>query len=89
LQALRAAVAGHSDMELAALATAVKAAGSLVIGLALAHSRVSAEEAFAMAELETSYQIELWGEDPEATKRRASIRRDLSASERFFRLLSE
>jgi chaperone required for assembly of F1-ATPase len=88
LQALRSAVGRYSNMELAALAVAVKAAGSLVIGLALAAGRICAEEAFAAAELETTYQIELWGEDTEAAKRRAALQADLVAAERFLRLLS-
>ncbi|MDX1710890.1 MAG: ATP12 family protein [Rhodovibrionaceae bacterium] len=88
LDALRREVEAHSDMGLAALAAAIKASDSLVLGLALSRGRISAEEAFAAAELEATYQIELWGEDAEATRRRAAIRRDLEAAERFFRILT-
>ena len=71
------------------LATSVKAAGSLVIGLALSYGRLDAEGAFAAAELHESQQIEAWGEDPEATKRRATVRQDLEAAGRLFALLRE
>lgn len=87
LDALARAVADHDDMALAALASAVKAAGSLVIGLALSAGRIDAEAAFAAAELHETHQIETWGEDPEATRRRAGVRADLGAAERFFGLL--
>ena len=89
LAALGRAVADHDDMALAALASAVKAAGSLVIGLALSAGRIGVEAAFTAAELHESQQIEAWGEDPEATKRRAQVLRDLETAARFLALLRE
>ncbi|MFQ5775419.1 MAG: ATP12 family chaperone protein [Kiloniellaceae bacterium] len=87
LAALRRAVERLSDMELAALSCAVTAAGSLVIGLALAEGRIGAEEAFAAAQLDELYQAERWGEDPEAAQRRKAIRSELEAAARVFDLL--
>ena len=87
LAALGGAVAEHDDMAMAALASAVKAAGSLVIGLALSAGRIDAEAAFAAAELHETYQIEAWGEDPEAARRRVGVRADLEAAARFLGLL--
>ena len=87
LAALKRAVAVQSDLELAALASAVQAAGSLVIGLALSLGRLSAEAAFEAAEVDATYQMELWGEDEEALQRRAAIRADLEAAARLFALL--
>ena len=89
LAALEAAVARHDDLELAALATAVKAAGSLLVGLALSTGRLDAVAAFEAAELHETHQIETWGEDPEATRRRGNVRADLDAAERFLRLLRQ
>lgn len=83
MDALRQVVQRYDDFALAALATAVRACGSLVVGLALAGGRLSAEEAFAVSELEESFQIERWGEDPIAKERRDGIRRELSAVARF------
>lgn len=88
LAALRRAVEVLDDLTLAALSVAVGAAGSLVIGLALLRGRLDPEAAFAAAELDASYQIELWGEDPEATRRRAVCRADLFAAARFVGLLA-
>jgi chaperone required for assembly of F1-ATPase len=87
LAALGRAVAAHDDLELAALASAVKASGSLIIALALSHGRIDPEGAFQAAELHESHQIELWGDDPEAARRRASVRVDLDAAGLFLTLL--
>ncbi|MDJ0972720.1 MAG: ATP12 family protein [Kiloniellales bacterium] len=87
LAALRRTVEGLDDLALTALSVAVSAAGSLVIGLALLRGRLDPEAAFEAAELDTSYQIELWGEDPEATRRRAVCRADLDAAARLVALL--
>lgn len=84
---LARAVAAHDDLELAALATAVKASASLVIGLALSHGRVSAAAAFEAAELDESFQIERWGEDPVAAECRDLVRAELDAAARFLALL--
>ena len=87
LSALRRAVAARDAFELAALGAAAAAAGSLVIGLALAAGRIDAAAAFDAAQLDESYQIERWGEDPEAARRRAAIKADLAAAARFLALL--
>ena len=82
--ALRHVVETFDDLCLAALASAVHTAGSLIIGLALAKGRITAEAAFDAAELDATYQMELWGEDPEATARRQRIRQELQAAARVF-----
>jgi chaperone required for assembly of F1-ATPase len=87
LAALRAAVAGYDDLLLAALAVAVQTSGSLVVGLAMAEGRLDAEQAFAVAELDESYQIERWGEEAEAAQRRATRRQDLARLAHFMALL--
>ena len=89
LQALRRLVEAEGDLELTALAQAVSAAGSLIIGLALVRGQLDPEGAFEAAELDASFQIELWGEDPEASRRRAVCRADLEAAHRFRELLQE
>ena len=89
LAALRQAVAAKSDLELTALGAAVTAAGSLVIGLALGAGRIDAAAAFEAAQLDESYQIGRWGEDPEAARRRAAIKADLEAAARLMALLRD
>ena len=84
---LRAAVAAHSDLALSALYNLTHIAGSLVIALAVAERRLTADQAFDTAQLDELYQIERWGTDPIATERHAGIRRDLVAGARFLALL--
>lgn len=87
LAALTRAVAAHDDFALAALSAATAATGSLAIALALVEGRISSEGAFAAARLDESYQMERWGDDAEAARRRAAIRAELAAVERFVALL--
>ena len=49
--------------------------------------RIDAAAAFEAAQLDQSYQIERWGEDPEAARRRAAIKAGLDAAERLMALL--
>jgi chaperone required for assembly of F1-ATPase len=87
LASLRDAIAGYDDLLLAALAFAVQTSGSLVVGLAMVEGRLDADQAFAVAELDESYQIEQWGEDAEAAQRRATRRADLAQVARFIALV--
>ena len=89
LAALRRAVEALDDLSLTALDCATRASGSLVIALALHRGRVGADAAFEAAELDETFQIELWGEDPEATRRRTAVCADLAAARRLFELLSD
>lgn len=89
LARLRRVVEAHSDMALSALFNLTHISGSLVIALAISDGRLSAEDAFATAQLDELYQIEKWGEDPIATKRHEGIRNDISAGARFLALLGE
>lgn len=87
LRALRHAVEAYDDWTLSALQTATGACGSLIVALALVEGRIDAEEAFAVSQIDETFQIEAWGEDPEATKRRANLRADITACRRFVDLL--
>ena len=89
LQALKRVVTGLDALELSVLSGAVAASGSLIIGLALRAGEVEAEAAYAAAQLDELYQVERWGEDPDARRRREAIRQDLDAAARAFALLRE
>ena len=89
LAALRRAVAKRDEFELTALNAVASAAGSLVIGLALVAGRLDAAAAFEAAQLDESYQLERWGADPEAARRRAAIKADLDTAARFLALLRD
>ena len=84
---LRDAVATHADLALSALYNLTHTAGSLIIALAVAEGRLSAEGAFAAAQVDELYQIERWGDDPLALKHREGVAKDIAATTRFLRLL--
>lgn len=85
--AMRQALENLDDLSLTAHQAAAPVLGSLVLGLALIHGRVTAEEAFAAAYLDELWQAEKWGEDYEAIDRRDGLRSDLGHTERFLRLI--
>lgn len=80
------AVTAYDDMSLTALHLATTTLGSLVLALALIEGRIAADEAFAAAELDQSFQIERWGEDAEAMARRVAVRDDIGVAARFVAL---
>ncbi|MGZ8995121.1 MAG: ATP12 family chaperone protein [Rhodospirillales bacterium] len=84
--ALRAALEALDSWQLTALAVIAQTCGSLVIALALAQGRIDAAEAFALSQLDESYQIERWGEDAEAARRRRALHDDIRDAWRFMML---
>jgi chaperone required for assembly of F1-ATPase len=87
LRRFAAVVAEQDNFALTALCVATAAAGSLVIGLALIEGQLNAREAFAASQLDESFQIEGWGEDPEQAERRRALAGDLEAAAQFIALL--
>jgi chaperone required for assembly of F1-ATPase len=87
LDALNRVVEAMDDFELTALAGITAACGSLVIALALVAGHIDAETAYELSQLDESHQIERWGEDPEATARRAGLRADIAAAARFLDMM--
>jgi len=88
LQALKSAIAAYDTHRLAALNFVTAACGSLIVALALIEGRLDAETAFAAAELEQTFEIKRWGEDPEQTRRRQELLSEIALAERFARLLA-
>lgn len=88
-RAIGGVLAEADPFRLAALALATKAAGSIVIALALAEGRLDAEAAFAAAFVEEAFQEETWGTDAETARVRAGKRLDLVHAARFLGLLAE
>lgn len=83
---LRGVVEAQDQWHMAALHSATTAAGSLVIALALLDGRLDAEEAFALSQLDESFQVEQWGRDDEAQARREAIRAEFHAAAQFLAL---
>ncbi|HEX4158082.1 MAG TPA: ATP12 family protein [Rhizomicrobium sp.] len=79
-------VAALEDFTLAPLDLAAALTGSFVIALALLQGRLTADEAFAAAELDEIFQAEKWGRDAEAEARRARQLEELKTAERFAQL---
>lgn len=84
---LKTALAEADDYRLTVIQTGASLTGSLALALALARARLSAAETVAAAELDETHQMETWGEDSEALKRRERLDRDVAAVERFRDLL--
>jgi chaperone required for assembly of F1-ATPase len=87
LAGLAEALTEMDAWRLTAFQAAAASSGSFVIALALVDRRIDAEEAFRVAEIDSSFQIERWGEDAEASHRRATLAADLAAARRFHDLL--
>jgi chaperone required for assembly of F1-ATPase len=87
LKAYTAAVAGLDEFRLTAIQAATAACGSLVIALALFEGKIGADAAFAASQLDETFQIEAWGEDAEAARRRALLAEDIASAARFLELL--
>ena len=58
-----------------------------MIGLALLEGKIDPDEAFAVSQLDESYQIETWGEDAEQAQRRQALAGDIAAAAQFLSLL--
>jgi chaperone required for assembly of F1-ATPase len=80
---LRTAVADLEDWPLVGLHAATTGLGSLVLGLALLDGRIDAEAALAASLLDELFEIERWGTDPEAERRHAALRSDVTGAARF------
>ncbi|MFM9864324.1 MAG: ATP12 family chaperone protein [Micropepsaceae bacterium] len=87
LAAVRRAVEAHDAHRLVALHAGITITGSALLGLAFAAGAIGAEDALAVAEVDTAYQAELWGRDAEAERARAHRLADLKAAEAYLKLL--
>lgn len=85
LAAIRAAYARtQNPIALAALHTLVTLAGSALIPLAFADGALDAEAAYAATSVEEDWNIQFWGEDAEASFRRARRRAEFLAAAGLF-----
>lgn len=86
LNAARAALEALDDFVLTAVHTATTACGSVVLGLAVAEDRIDARTAWELSLVDESWQIEKWGEDPEAVRRREGLLAEITAAAAFIGL---
>jgi chaperone required for assembly of F1-ATPase len=80
LVALQNAVAALDVWRLTALQGIVPALGSLVLGMAVVHRRLSPQEALAASLLDETFQAERWGIAEETRIRHAILTRDMAAA---------
>lgn len=85
LNAISAVISDLDPYRLAALHVMTTLTGSALIALAVLKGQLSPEAAWDAAHVDEDWQISQWGEDAEATARRARRRAELEAA---FRLLS-
>jgi chaperone required for assembly of F1-ATPase len=83
LARLRAPLEAMDAFEIAAFHDLVTLSGSLVLGLAVALGRLSAEEAWRLSRLDEDFQIEEWGEDEEAAEAAERRRKAFLDAARF------
>lgn len=85
--AIRAAIGRiQSPFALAALHVMTTLTGSVLIALAHASGRLSAEEAWDAAHVDERFQESVWGEDHEAMARRQRRRAEFDAASLVYRL---
>lgn len=85
LAALRATLDRFGPFALVALSELVTLAGSLVLGLAVADGRLSAEEAWSLSRIDEDWQERQWGRDAEAAAQAEKRRRGFMAAAAFLR----
>ncbi|WP_428030534.1 ATP12 family chaperone protein [Ancylobacter sp.] len=86
---LIAAALPDDPLRMAALNLMTTLSGSALLALAVAHGRLSPEEAWRAAHADEEVQEHLWGIDGEALERRVTRYRDFEAAARFFTLLAD
>ena len=88
-EAVKSVVVTIEGMELLVLTgmlTLVPLFSSALLGLAVSHGRVSAIGAYDLSVLEDVWQEQKWGQDDEASQRRASLREEAAAVGRLLAL---
>lgn len=84
LEGLRRAAARFDAFGLTALHGMAAILGSLVLALAIAHKRLTAEEAFALSRIDEEYQMLRWGRDEEAMLRTYALEAELKVLAQVF-----
>ena len=89
LDRLSHALSVLDEFHLAGLSPLVTIGGSLVVALAVLDGELSPNNAWDTVTIDDQWQLEQWGDDPEAEQRLQNSRRDFLAAARFLDLLSD
>jgi chaperone required for assembly of F1-ATPase len=87
MTAIRLALCDYDAYRLSGLLVTTTTTGSVLLALALAESRIDADQAWAATDLDEGYQREQWGDDPLAARRRVEIEADIRAAALYLGLL--
>ncbi len=74
----------RSPLALACIHTVTTLTGSAILALAFAHGRLDAETVWRLAHIDEDWQIEHWGTDEEAFRRRELRRQELEVAAAVF-----
>lgn len=85
-QAVAQALAAMSPEDLAAYQVVAPATSSTLIGLAVIHGRLNAEQAYSISLVDELYQAEQWGHDWEADDRRERVQAEIQSAVQFMQL---
>ena len=80
LDAIARALPASDGWRIGATHVVTTLTGSALLALALLHRRLGTEEVWAAAHVDEDFQVSQWGEDAEATERRAARRREFDAA---------
>lgn len=83
LAVLRVELAAADEFALAALHTITAASGSLILALALRRGQIDVAAAVALSQLDEDYQVERWGDTPEAAAGRQATRLQIEQAAAF------
>jgi chaperone required for assembly of F1-ATPase len=80
LEAVDRALAAYDPLSLAAVSTVTTLTGSAILALAVAHGRLTVEDAWEAALIDEDWQMRQWGEDEAALTARAFRWREMQAA---------
>jgi chaperone required for assembly of F1-ATPase len=86
VEAARLHIETYDDFTVAGASKLTHGTGSVVLAMAVAEGRITADEAFGLSQIDELWQESLWGADDEAVEFRRALRQDLVDAADFMRL---
>lgn len=87
LERVRSIVAAIDDWPLVGVHAVTTGLGSVVLGLALWHGALDADQVTDASLVDALFEIEQWGEERDATRRHEALRQDMRGAARFLQHL--
>ena len=86
VEAARLHIETYDDFTVAGASKLTHGTGSVVLAMAVAEGRITADEAFGLSQIDELWQESLWGADDQAVEFRRALRQDLVDAADFMRL---